>query len=323
MATKDLITSSYAKNKLGGSPNNQSNLTLSSDENTTLSALITAVSDAIEKYCRRDFYSRSYDELYNGDGNRRLLLRQYPIQSVESVRYRPVTVLKITNTTAANVQARVSVISTGLKLVRVNAGTKTTVTSGLDFAGNPTLSALAAAVNAIGSGWSAQVVGDSTSYGNWPSADLYWPPAFGDGTGGQGAMQCVAGSFAELKMHTYELQGYQWDARGWLLRAIPYTDPELLHPEDLIWPIGVNNFRIQYTAGYTTIPEAVEEACADWVAELFWATKRDPTLVTQVPASGTTSGWGTLAGTQPSQPPDHVALLLAPYRRITIGTNQG
>ena len=61
-------------------------------------------------------------------------------------------------------------------------------------------------------------------------------------------------------MHTYELQGYQWDARGWLLRAIPYTDPELLHPEDLILPVGINNFRIQYTAGYTTVPEAVQEA---------------------------------------------------------------
>jgi hypothetical protein len=34
-------------------------------------------------------------------------------------------------------------------------------------------------------------------------------------------------------MHTYELAGYQFDPRGWLLRAIPYTDPELLHPEDL------------------------------------------------------------------------------------------
>jgi hypothetical protein len=57
-------------------------------------------------------------------GDRRLMLRQYPPISVESVRYRHVTVFKITNTVAATVQARVSVTSTGLKLVRVNAGSK-------------------------------------------------------------------------------------------------------------------------------------------------------------------------------------------------------
>jgi len=35
-----------------------------------------------------------------------------------------------------------------------------------------------AAVNAVGAGWSAQIVGDATNYGSWPSSDLYWPPAF-------------------------------------------------------------------------------------------------------------------------------------------------
>jgi hypothetical protein len=182
MATKDLISLARAYQALQGI----------TSVDSLLSTLITAASDAIQKYCRRDFLSTSYDELYSGNGDRKLLLRQYPLVSVESVRYRPVTVLKITNTVAANVQARVSVISTGLKLVRVNAGAKVIVTGGLDFVTNPTLTALAAAVNVIGAGWSAQIVGDSTNYGSWPSADLYWPPAFptfSGGTSGQGALQ--------------------------------------------------------------------------------------------------------------------------------------
>jgi hypothetical protein len=135
-----------------------------------------------------------------------------------------------------------------------------------------TLTALAAAVNAVGSSWSAQVQGDYTA---WPSVDLYCPNASttdpsSSAYAGQGALQCVAGSFAELKMHTFELQGYQINSRqGGLLRAIPYTDPELLHPEDLIWPIGVNNFRVQYTAGFPTIPEDIQEACALLVATHF------------------------------------------------------
>jgi hypothetical protein len=94
-----------------------------------LSTLITAASDAVQKFCRRPFVSLSFDELYSGKGDRRLMLCHYPIISTLSVRYRPVTVIKLTNTMAANVHARVSWTSTGLKLVRVNAGVKTTDTS--------------------------------------------------------------------------------------------------------------------------------------------------------------------------------------------------
>ncbi len=309
MAAKDLITLSRAYQNLQGV----------SGVDGLLSTLLTAASDAIQKWCRRDFVQVSYDELYSGDGQRYLVLRQYPLISVQSVRYRPVTVLKITNTNPANVQARVSVTGTGLTLVRVNAGVKTTDAS-VTFAGNVTLSAVAAAVSALGNGWSAQVVGDGTNYGSWPSADLFWPPSFPSqipgyvGGGGQGALQCVAGSFAELKMHTYELAGYQWDSRGWLLRAIPYTDPELLHPEDLVWPVGVNNLRIQYTAGYATIPEAVQEACAEWTAALYFMASRDPMLTNQLTAGGAASGWKGV----PGEPPDHVAVLLKPYRRYAI-----
>ncbi len=318
MATKDLITLARAYQALQGV----------AGQDSLVATLITAYSEAVEKYCRRRFVSTAYDELYDGTGERRLLLRQYPIQSVQAVRYRPVTVLKVTNTSTANVQARVSVLSTGLQLVSVNAGVKATVTTGLTFAGNVTLSALAAAVNAVGNGWGAQVVGDSTNYGGWPSADLYVPSPYGDtleGSGvlqSQGALQGVAGSFAELKMHTYELQGYQWDARGWLLRAIPYTDPELLHPEDLIFPVGVNNFRVQYTAGYTTVPEAVQEATARWVAYGYYLAQRDPSLLHQVPQNATTSGWGPVTSGRASPPAD-VRGLLAPYRRHTIDTDQG
>ena len=119
MAQRDLITLVRAYQDLQGVTN----------VDALLSTLITAASDAVQKFCRRPFVSLPFDELYSGKGDRRLMLCHYPIISVESVRYRPVTVIKITNTIAANVQARVSCTSTDLKLVRVNAGVKTTDTS--------------------------------------------------------------------------------------------------------------------------------------------------------------------------------------------------
>jgi hypothetical protein len=287
MAAIDLITNSRARVALPSALGN------GTSDDTAINTLITACSRAIMRYCKRAFVSDTYDELYNGRGERQLLLRNFPIQSVQSVRYRPVTVMQITRTDTATVQARVEVYggdashNAGLRLTRVTSGVKTTTITGLTFAANVTLTALAAAVNGIDdSKWSAQVIGDYTT---WPSADLYCPngsttdPTAYD-RAGQGAMQCVANSFAELKMHTYELQGYQINARqGGLLRAIPYTDPELLHPEDLIWPIGINNFRIQYTAGFSTIPEDLQEACAQLVAYHFRLGPRETPNVTIPP----------------------------------------
>jgi hypothetical protein len=91
---------------------------------------ITSCSDAIEKFCRRRFLPQAYDECYNGLGERRLILRQYPLQSVQSVRYRPVTVLNIQNTDQnTNQQARVAVTNTGLTLTRVASGIPSTDTS--------------------------------------------------------------------------------------------------------------------------------------------------------------------------------------------------
>src|SRR4051794_5140830 len=74
-----------------------------------VSTLITAASKAVKKYCRRDFEQTSYTELYHGGGPL-LVLRNYPVVSVEAVRARPTTVLRVRNTdTAANQYARVGV----------------------------------------------------------------------------------------------------------------------------------------------------------------------------------------------------------------------
>lgn len=282
----------------------------------TISTLISAVSRAVIRYCRRDFAPTDYDELYDGSGDRRLILRQYPLLKVGSVRYRPVTVLQVQNTLANTPIARVRVTATGLTLTRVTAGS-TVTDSSITFAGNATVLAVQNAVNALGSGWQAS----GTGYDNWPSADLYCPNGLAATATdaplltGQGDL-AAAGQFAALKMHTYDLGGFELDARrGWLLRAIPYTDVELPPADDVTWPVGVHQFRIQYTAGYATVPEDVQEACAEWVATLFKDLGRNQNL-----ASENTAGVYSVRGVAGSrcQPPYGVCTLLAPYRNHRI-----
>ncbi len=82
----------------------------------------------------------------------------------------------------------------------------------------------------------------------------------------------------------------------------------------------MNNFRIQYTAGYPTIPEAVQEACAGWVAERWNLTKRDPLLHSQASTVGGNPTSYVYEADTGDDPPPRIVALLKPYRRITVAS---
>jgi hypothetical protein len=79
---------------------NLNNLATTSDENTTLDALIAACTKAITKYCRRAFDAQTYDELYDAPDDGRLLVRRFPIISITWLRTDPVAVLYVQATRA-------------------------------------------------------------------------------------------------------------------------------------------------------------------------------------------------------------------------------
>ncbi len=107
-------------------------------------------------------------------------------------------------------------------------------------------------------------------------------------------------------LHLQELSAFDVDAdRGWLARA-----PAAPLPPDwrhlLGWPGGRNYWRVVYTAGFATVPDDVQEACAEWVAALFWQTKRDPGLEHEII-------YGVTARVPVKTMPVSVQLLLQPY----------
>lgn len=286
---------------------NLNNLTATAAENQMLDALIAGISTAIQKHCRREFAARDHDEVQSGNGTPRLFLRNDPVISVQSVRHDPATVLKVKNgDTATNQQARVTVQSTGLLLMRVASGVVST--SSLTYASNVTLQALATAITALGNGWSTEVAGSTTGdYGLWPSQDLWVPPSYGDGVTSRGALN-ARGTWAELTIHVNELSGYDFDPRGWLTYA--GGNGACLGLDDG-WSRGVHNYRVQYTAGYLHVPEDVQEACAQWVAASFWASKRDPGLAQEaIPGVASRTPYGAM--------PPAVVDLLRPYRRHEV-----
>src|SRR5262245_65746574 len=114
----DLLTTARAKYNLG-------NLTPTADEDTTLAALVAACSRAVRRYCKREFDSQQFDELYDGTDHHRLPLRQFPVLAVARVAYDPVAVLRITNTSAANQRATAAVTATRPTLAPAASGAPT------------------------------------------------------------------------------------------------------------------------------------------------------------------------------------------------------
>ncbi len=271
----DLITRARALRNLNF-------LSTSADEDTLLDHLVSAASRAIENYCWRTFAVQDYDELYPGSGGTELFLRSYPITRIDRVACDPAPVVRAVNTSSSVQRASVQVAATGVILTRVASGVS--VSNTLLFATYPTLSTLAAAITAVGNGWSAAVIDPGNN--NLASADL---------RALQGAIY-AKNSDAELKLHTRELSAF-------LIDALQGS----LHRFDSEWDGGPGAWRVVYQAGYDTVPDDVQEACAQWVAQLFWQTKRDPGLASESISGG-------VARTALATLPATVKTMLAPYR---------
>ena len=275
----DLISRARALRNLGG-------LSLSSAELAVVDGLIPAASQAVERFCRRTFALANYDELHDGGPRPTLLLHQYPVVVVERIACDPGEVLRVANGSSAVQQALVRIGPTGSMLTRIASGIASA--DALTFADCPTLNALAAAIVALGNGWSAQVV--DPALGERASLDLAaFPGAF-----------AARDMPTSLRMHRRDLDAYRIDpAHGIARRLEPGRD----------WNGGPSWWRVVYAAGFDPIPDDVQEACAELVAQFFRQTKRDPGLTHE--AIGNSLAFRVHEGMAPL-----IRQLLDPHRRV-------
>ena len=200
-----------------------------------LTTLLGAVSRAVEQWCDRKFIAETVIEYHDGaDAWRRgfISLCRSPVTAITRVAACPEAVITVGNTdTTTNQRASVSVTSTGVTLSRTASAVTTTNT--LAFATYTTLTSLANAITAVGNGWTATVQGD---YGNYASGDLKYL---------QGALG-ARDQDAELVMHTYE-PSYTLDTSDTVATLWGYFSP------------GFKSIEVRYTAGYSTIPDAVQQ----------------------------------------------------------------
>jgi len=242
MSTTDPISRDLLKTYLG--------LT-DAAEDSRLEAIIGYVSKGIARLTGREFGSTSYSkERHNGNGLTKLRLNHYPVTTVDRLSTEVRDCLDVTNASATSgaKHAYAKVTTTELQLILVggdNAGTDS-----ITLADYPTMADLAAAIDGVGKGWDGGR-NDAASV-SYSASDLL--PTYGrlyalDETV---RLQC-AGEPAE----NFALD--DGDA------GIVYCDNGFTE--------GTRNIIVDYTAGYTTIPDDIQHAAALWCGAVYHRAK--------------------------------------------------
>lgn len=230
--TYALTTLAKLQNHLG--------VTDSADE-VVLEACIDRASSRIETFMDRKVLSRSYsDWVFPSDG--RLVLRHWPVASVQRISWGGQLVLSVSSSISTDVRASVSVSESAVVLKRWDsAGTAATTT--LDFATYPTTTDMDTAIDAA-TGWSSTLSRNVLSSELVPmsgvdvmtqSAYIVWP----DVNGSPAWIDADAG-----------IVGMPSPPAG---SSVGDSRPVL----------------VDYTAGYSTVPYDVEEACIEIASSIY------------------------------------------------------
>ncbi len=225
----------------------------SETDDNLIERMVEAATDMIETFCGRQFASRTYTrEIYDGSDGPMLLLNQYPITALTRVAVGRLDVIGVRNTSTDATRATVAVSATEATLTVVGGASASS--NAVDWVTYTTLTAVVAQINALGSGWSAIL--QSSATGVYISTDII--PA--------GAKTCL-GTYAYMEM----------------------PDPEGLSDYEIYWDEGMLDIRgswgrsrheifVDYTAGYTMVPDDIEDACLELVAQLYHRPEHDSTL---------------------------------------------
>ena len=236
---------------------------------TILEQYIDHASAKIERWIGRQIKLRNYSEWYGGNDVRSVKVKQYPINNVVGVYTGLAAAITISSTVSSDIRLTVSintdplgtvangVLSPGITLTRTTSA-GTTTTSTLPFITYPDTTSLVAAINAI-TGYSATVTTAMRC------AQLH-PRAGGD-----------------IKMATVVLTGvdvsseFVYDSYLGIVTIRQDAFPTM-RSYSARYPSALQSTLIEYSAGYTTVPEDIHQACLVIAGTMYLSRKSDTSL---------------------------------------------
>ncbi len=227
------------------------------EENDVIIDLIDSMTELSERYTLRKLKAREYTEYYNARNNKRIILKQYPVNTITKVAVGKREVMTIWNTSTYT-SATAAVTSTGLTLTKDGAA-DTSIT----FAGNATITLVVAAVNALGSGWASEI--RNSTYASFQSSELI--------TRHPG--NAIHSNRVDLDILEEPLDEYEVDDGAGII-YLPYSVS------------GVKKVYVSYNAGYSTIPSDLKQVNIEEVVRMF-KHRREPDLLALTAEDGTTT----------------------------------
>lgn len=271
------------------------------DNDPLIGNLINRATSAIESYCDRTLTSATYRERLNGDGTSEIFVSEWPITAITMLSIGFTDVIKIKNSSSDAYNAYVSVEDSTLSAPTMtltvsggnNAGTDTIQLATGDGGSEHTITTLAAAIVALGSGWTAEVM--LTDWGSWSAIEL--KPVAG--------LQCFDTTYCNLQVPADPETDFTFDGDMPLINATRKFSK------------GTRNVTVRYTAGYSTTPADLEQICIDLVDIYYKRSQRDMSIKREKLSDHDI--WFA-DSTDKFDMPKSVALRLAPYKnwRATI-----
>ena len=213
--------------------------------------LIDVATAMIERFCQRQFLSRSYASWLDAKGGTLLYLPHYPVTAVSRIATTIRDVATVKNATANAAWATVSASTSALTLALQVGATATN--SNVAYATYTTINAIVAQINTLGNSWSSVESDTATSI---PSTDI--KPG--------GAWACLD-SDIYLYAPDEPQEEFEFD-----------EDSGRLYCTSATFPKGKQNVFVAYTGGYSTIPDDLQQACIEVAQQLHQQISQDANL---------------------------------------------
>jgi hypothetical protein len=256
-ASTDLVVTG-AQSCLGSA----NELTLKIEDNYRIEKLIDRATDIIEQYMSRRFKTRTYDrQVYDGVVGHQLLLHEYPATRIGRVSIGNIGAFSITNTTATNF-ATVEVTATQVRLNSDGTVTDLTISS------YATINLLIAAINAT-SGWSAVLINTDAGARKATYTSL-------DGSTKVPEILQIQAEYCKSPTVAYVYVPTNDKADAYLLGGTSEDRNAGVLYSPCGW--GYDRLYVDYIAGYTTIPSALESLCLEMVKMKYDRGKKDTTV---------------------------------------------
>lgn len=238
----------------------------STTDDVILEKCIDRATAIIESHCDRKLKARTFYEFLMPEGDKTVRTEEHPINSIDTISYGSQTSFSISSDTGStDVIATVGFDGTTLRLYKVTSGGSES-TSSLLASSYATTSALVTQINSSVSGWSA------TLTKNAYTRSLYR-------FGGRG----VIDADCTLEFPRDNVSEYRVDFDTGRIHITEDRFPGIREDDAMAnrFPHGFFPVFVQYNAGYSTVPDDLEQVALEISGDIFRERLQDRTLVSE------------------------------------------